>query len=1477
MGKIKIDKKIFRSKILALSLIYSFLLLITSEATPYKVDSDSNKEFKPVVRVKEAGEEIPTAQKDRFERLLEEGKKLFREEMDPEGAIKKFKEAQALAIARGQKAEVCFYLSLVYYATLGGEAEEFVESINQLIEADYYRELDKRLCPPKYRELFQGIKKEYGVLKVQSKPAGADVYLNDSDVPEGKTPLTIGSKAGSVKIRVKKGKKEKKEILSVIAGKETASSVLILKGGSSLLLVLGGIALAGGGAAALLSAKKGNGGGNGGIPAPTTGSIQVNSTPTGAQVYLDGADTGRTTDTTLTEVSPGSHTVQLIKEGYEDYEESVSVTAGQTTPVNANLTQHTITVTNPTSGTVWTKGHQVEITWETSGSATFKAYASPTTELNPLSYPGSNLSSSFQRRAFRHNPAFRGLSRTRRGSESSGLSKNEETILNISSKFQDVQKKSSSNGKVRNIIHPRTKNIGIIENNRSSSDTNLPLSPGTPYISSRHFPQTLKPSGNIRALTLTNVKIELYKGTSLVQTIASGTENVGSYTWIVDSSLEDGSDYKVKISCASALEVYGESDAFTVEGKSITITEPTSSTVWSQGDSVDIIWTSKGVISNVKIDLYKGSILKATIVSSTDNNGIFTWTEVDQSLEDSSDYKVRVSDAGESAIYAESDEFKIEKRSITVTEPTSSNVWTQGQSADIIWTSTGAISDVKIDLYKGGTLKEIIASSTKDDGTHIWTEVDPTLPDGSDYKVRVSCVSDSSVYDESDEFRIEQKSITVTEPTGGTSWRKGNSADITWTSTGAISDVKIDLYKGITLEQTIVSSTENDGTFTWTEVDPLLADGADYKVRIIDSSGTGIYGESDEFAIEEISITVTEPASDTIWKQGNSANITWISKGAINNVKIDLYKGTTLEITIATSTANDGNHTWTVDSSLPNGSDYKVRISSTSESSIYGDSDEFRIQEGYITVTFPPSGFIWAKGNSLGIIWTSEGTISDVKIDLYKAGSFEKNIAPSTANDGSYPWAPDWSLQDGSDYRIRISSTSDTDIYGESDEFRIEQKSFTITSPSSSTVWVKGYSADITWTSEGTINNAKIDLYKGSNLIFIKTIVSSTPNDGSYTWPEVDQSLQEGIDYKIRMEDADSGVTYGQSAEFKITEKPIAITEPTSNTVWVKGYPADITWNSYRTISSVRIDLYKGGALNQTIASSTENDGTYTWTEVDPSLLTDSDYKVRISDASDSSIYAESSEFLIFRRYIWITEPTGSTVWSQGHPADIIWTSKGPIDNVKIELHKGTTLKETIVLNTINDGLYTWTVNPTLPDGTDYKIKISTVDDTFWTVGVEFKIEKKSITVTKPTSSTIWAPGYPADITWTSEGAIDNVKIDLYKGTTLEITIATSTANDGNHTWTEVVPSLPDGTDYKVRISAVSDTSVYGESDEFQIAASYEFLTEWGSSGNGDGQFTFPTGIAVDISGYVYVADTNISYRDSSRCKWLCLCGYSPS
>jgi len=70
-------------------------------------------------------------------------------------------------------------------------------------------------------------------------------------------------------------------------------------------------------------------------PAVNTGSIQVNSTPDSAEIWLDGANTTRYTDALLEAVEEGEHTVSLRLDGYADYQATVTVTAGDTTLVAA--------------------------------------------------------------------------------------------------------------------------------------------------------------------------------------------------------------------------------------------------------------------------------------------------------------------------------------------------------------------------------------------------------------------------------------------------------------------------------------------------------------------------------------------------------------------------------------------------------------------------------------------------------------------------------------------------------------------------------------------------------------------------------------------------------------------------------------------------------------------------------------------------------------------------------------------------------------------------------------------------------------------------------------------------------------------------------------------------------------------------------------------------------------------------------------
>jgi len=76
---------------------------------------------------------------------------------------------------------------------------------------------------------------------------------------------------------------------------------------------------------------------------PTVGIIDVNSTPTGAKVYLNGVDTGQVTPIILTNVEAGILIVKLDKFHYKIWEDTaVTVNANETTYLNPLLTYATL-------------------------------------------------------------------------------------------------------------------------------------------------------------------------------------------------------------------------------------------------------------------------------------------------------------------------------------------------------------------------------------------------------------------------------------------------------------------------------------------------------------------------------------------------------------------------------------------------------------------------------------------------------------------------------------------------------------------------------------------------------------------------------------------------------------------------------------------------------------------------------------------------------------------------------------------------------------------------------------------------------------------------------------------------------------------------------------------------------------------------------------------------------------------------------
>ena len=181
---------------------------------------------------------------------------------------------------------------------------------------------------------------------------------------------------------------------------------------------------------------------------------------------------------------------------------------------------------------------------------------------------------------------------------------------------------------------------------------------------------------------------------------------------------------------------------------------------------------------------------------------------------------------------------------------------------------------------------------------------------------------------------------------------------------------------------------------------------------------------------------------------------------------------------------------------------------------------------------------------------------------------------------------------------------------------------------------VKTYA--ITWLKQGTQNaNVKILLYKGTATL-VKTIIATTPNDGSYDWL-VPTTLAVGSTYFIKVKTVDN-LIYDDSDKFSIIVPTITVTAPAKGAVWVKNATKAITWTKLGSQdANVKIQLYKGLTKALDITLSTANSGSYDWL-IPPTLANAATYSVRITTL-DGKVVGKGAAFSIMAGLIQVTQP----------------------------------------------------------------------------------------------------------------------------------------------------------------------------------------------------------------------------------------------
>ena len=109
-----------------------------------------------------------------------------------------------------------------------------------------------------------------------------------------------------------------------------------------------------------------------------------------------------------------------------------------------------------------------------------------------------------------------------------------------------------------------------------------------------------------------------------------------------------------------------------------------------------------------------------------------------------------------------------------------------------------------------------------------------------------------------------------------------------------------------------------------------------WRVRVTNDGGTGDWSTA-AFATVAPNVLVKAPNGSEGWVQGLKYFIRW-NDNISENVTIDLYKGGTFLKTIIT-TANAGAYEWECDLAVTPGSDYSIRVRSSTTTSVFDESD----------------------------------------------------------------------------------------------------------------------------------------------------------------------------------------------------------------------------------------------------------------------------------------------------------------------------------------------------------------------------------------------------------------------------------------------------------------------------------------------------------------------------------------------------------
>ncbi|MBK7214279.1 MAG: T9SS type A sorting domain-containing protein [Bacteroidales bacterium] len=374
---------------------------------------------------------------------------------------------------------------------------------------------------------------------------------------------------------------------------------------------------------------------------------------------------------------------------------------------------------------------------------------------------------------------------------------------------------------------------------------------------------------------------------------------------------------------------------------------------------------------------------------------------------------------------------------IYIYSPYSGQVTYRNVPMDIFWYSYGADTvNVAYSTDAGANWTGIVSDYTG--YSYSWTTPN-VLTDQC--LLKVSSVSNPSIYGEAFFQIVENPVLTLTSPNGGETWNFGELANVSWTG----SNLPYYLYMDYSL----------DGGATWVNFGSTYSEAtggsADVYVPFISSEEVLLklydpyypevtYDISDQyFTIYTPPVIIHSPNPGTAFYIGEETYFSWTAINmSLVNMELSTDGGSTWQLIDSNIDANLGYYYWTVQGTPS--SNCVIRISDAADPTKFGISGTFSILSApVITLNTPLGGEIYNTNQPVTISWTYDNPNA---LYLYLEYSSDNGLTWNyidfpvhSGTGGTYEWTTPPFESD--QYKIRISDYYLPFVTQSSNAFRV--------------------------------------------------------------------------------------------------------------------------------------------------------------------------------------------------------------------------------------------------------------------------------------------------------------------------------------------------------------------------------------------------------------------------------------------------------